>query len=277
MSQQSTPTERRRPGKKAYLLICLFVLVAVSFPFLFIYQTWFGRKLSDADIDAFFADRAKPRHAQQALVQVEERMSRGQNVSRWYPRVVEQASSPSAEMRATAAWVMQFDHSYQPFHEALLKLIHDPQPMVRRNAALGLASFQDAAARPELVTMLRPSTITAPSPGKVKYRLKVGDYVNPGTLVAHIGDSEVRASLPGEVRELDAKDGAVVKAGDPLADLSADQNHVWEALRGLYIVGQPRDLDDVRRYSRPIPGMAQKIQEQAALTAQAIEGRRVTP
>src|SRR5947209_7957847 len=187
MSQQSTPTERRRPGKKAYLLICLFVLVAVSFPFLFIYQTWFGRKLSDSDIDRFFADKAKPRHAQQALVQVEERMSRGQNAARWYPQVVQQASSASSEIRATAAWVMQFDRSYAPFHDALRQLINDPQPLVRRNAALGLASFQDPAARPELLGMLRPSTIAAPAGGTVKYRLKVGDYVNPGTLVAHVG------------------------------------------------------------------------------------------
>ena len=39
-------------------------------------------------------------------------------------------------------------------------------------------------------------------------------------------------------------------SGDPLADLSADQNHVWEALRALYLVGQPSDLEDVERYVR---------------------------
>ena len=114
--------QSRRPGKKAYLLVGLFVVVAVSFPFLFIYQTWFGRKLSDQEIDRFFADKAKPRHAQQALVQVEERMSRHQNATRWYPQIVEQASSPSLEIRETAAWVMQYDRNYAPFHEALLQI-----------------------------------------------------------------------------------------------------------------------------------------------------------
>ena len=54
------------------------------------------------------------------------------------------------------------DRNYAPFHEALLKLIHDPQPMVRRNAALSLAVFGDPAARPELVAMLRPFTVNAP-------------------------------------------------------------------------------------------------------------------
>ena len=271
------PPQSRRPGKKAYLLVGLFVVVAVSFPFLFIYQTWFGRRLTDAQIDEFFADKAKPRHAQQALVQVEERMSRRQNAARWYPQIVEQASSPSLEIRETAAWVMQYDRSYPPFHEALLRLVHDPQPMVRRNAALGLAAFNDDAARPELTVMLRPYTALSPADGIVKYRLKVGEYVNPGTLVAHVGQMEVRSAVPGEVRELDAREGAGVRAGDPLVDLSADKSHVWEALRALYIVGQPEDLEDVQRYTRPAPGMPDYIRQQATYTAEAIEARQGKP
>ncbi len=266
-----------RPGKKAYLLVGLFVVVAVSFPFLFIYQTWFGRKLTDTQIDEFFADRAKPRHAQQALVQVEERMSRHENAARWYPQVIAQASNPNLEIRETAAWVMQYDRAYVPFHEALLRLIHDPQTMVRRNAALSLAAFGDGAARPELVSMLRPYTLTAPAAGILKYRLKLGDYVNPGTLVARVGETEVRSPVPGEVRELDAKDGAAVLAGNPLADLSADKGHVWEALRALYLVGRPEDLDDVERYNRPISGMPENVHQQAALTVQAIQSRNAAP
>lgn len=269
----SKSPESHRPGKKAYLLVCLFVLVAVSFPVLFIYQTSFARKLTDAQIDEYFADRAKPRHAQQALVQVEERMSKHQDASRWYPQIVALASSPSLEIRETAAWVMQSDRSYAPFHDALLRLIHDPQPMVRRNAALALSGFGDAAARPELISMLRPYTIASPASGAVTYRLKVGEYVNPGTLIAHIGAQEVRSPVPGEVRELDAKPGAV-RAGDPLVDLGADQKNIWEALRALYLVGQPEDLDDVARYTRPIPGMPDNIRQQATLTAQAIQERR---
>jgi biotin carboxyl carrier protein len=269
--------QSRRPGKKAYFLVGLFVVVAVSFPFLFVYETWFGRKLTDAQIDEFFADKAKPRHAQQALVQVEERMARHENAARWYPQVALQAASPILEVRETAAWVMQYDRSYAPFHAALLRLIHDPEPMVRRNAALSLAALGDGAARPELVAMLRPYTIATPAGGTLKYRLKLGDYVNPGTLIARAGASEVRSPVPGEVRELDARDGAAVRAGDPLAELSADKGHVWEALRALYIVGQPEDLGDVRRYGHPLPGMPENIQRQAVLTAQAIEARRTAP
>ena len=266
-----------RPGRKAYFLVALVALLLVAFPFVFWYSTWFGRRLSDAQLDEYFADRAHPRHAQHALVQLGERLSAGRNVARWYPQVLAQAHSPNAELRQTAAWIMGQARDYAPFHDALRELIHDPAPMVRRNAALALAALGDEAARPELLAMLRPYTLTAPSAGILHYRLKLGDYVNPGTLVAHIGDAEVRSPLPGEVRSLERREGATVAAGDPLAELSGDRNHVWEALRGLYLVGQPADLDDVRRYLRPVPGIPEVVSRQAAATAQAIESRSAQP
>src|SRR5579871_107412 len=111
-------SDRRRPGRKAYILITLFALLLVLFPFLFWYLTWFGRKLTDTQLDQFFTDKSAPRHIQHALVQVGERMSRHQNVSRWYPNIVAQASSPNLELRQTAAWIMGQDPKYQPFHEA---------------------------------------------------------------------------------------------------------------------------------------------------------------
>jgi len=263
----------KRPGPKAYLLITLFALLLVLFPFLFWYYTWFGRRLSAKDIDEYFADKSKPRHAQHALVQLSDHLARHENVSRWYPSVVQQASSPNLELRETAAWVMGQDSNYAPFHEALLRLIHDPEPMVRRNAAPALATFLDAAARPELVEMLKPYTVQASVAGKLKYRLKLGDYVNPGTLVGHIGDTEVRSAVPGEVRALDRNDGAIVNPGDSLVDLAADPNHVWEALRALVLVGQPQDLEAIQQFNRPAPGIPEKVVKQAAETVEAINSR----
>jgi multidrug efflux pump subunit AcrA (membrane-fusion protein) len=146
--------------------------------------------------------------------------------------------------------------------------------MVRRNAALALANFGDGAARTELLGMLRPYTIVSPQSGTVRYRLKLGEYVNPGTLVARVGSAEVRAPLPGEVLDLTRREGAVAAAGDPLAEISADKEHAWEALRALWSVGQPEDLEAVQRYSRGVPGMPERIQEQAMLTLQAIRARQ---
>jgi hypothetical protein len=262
------------PHKRAYLLVTLFALLLVLFPFLFWYSTWFGRKLSDAEIDRYLADRAKPRHAQHALVQIGERMSRRDPaVARWYPAVVQLSASPRIELRQTAAWIMGQDHNSPAFHEALLRLLHDPQPMVRRNAALALSNFGDPAARPELLAMLRPFTVVSPAAGAAKYRLKLGEYVNPGTLVAHVGSAEVRSPLPGEVRNLDRPTGAIVAPGDPLVELSADKDHVWEALRALWSVGAPEDLEEIQPFARGIPGVPEKVQEQAVLTVRAIRSR----
>ena len=258
-------------------MVAAFALLLVLFPFLFWYETWFGRKLSDAEIDRYFADASKPRHAQHALVQLGERLSRGAHVARWYPDVIRQSASPNLELRQTAAWIMGQDRNYPPFHAALLPLLRDPQPMVRRNAALALAAFRDPAARPELDAMLAPYTIAAPAAGAVRFRLKLGEYVNPGTLVARIGDAEVRSAVPGEVRDLAQRDGAAVRPGDPLVELSPDKDHVWEALRALLLVGEPADLEAVERYTRPMAGMPAVLARQAAETAGAIRARRPSP
>ncbi|HLY16751.1 MAG TPA: HEAT repeat domain-containing protein [Bryobacteraceae bacterium] len=260
--------------QRAYLLITIFALLLVLFPFLFWYGTWFGRKLPDAELDRYLADSGKPRHAQHALVQIGERMSRHDaGVARWYPQVVALAASPHIELRQTAAWIMGQDHTYAPFHDALLKLITDSQPMVRRNAALALSNFGDPAARPELLAMLRPYTLVSPGAGPVHYRLKLAEYVNPGTLVAHVGQTEVRSPLPGEVRDLNRHEGDIIGAGDPLIELSADKDHVWEALRALWTVGTKEDVEEVQRYARGASAMPEKVQEQALLTLRAIQTR----
>ncbi len=217
--------EHKRPGRRAYLLVTLFAFLLVLFPFLFWYATWFGRKLSDRDIDEYLnSAAAKPRQAQHALVQIGERLSRGdQAAKRWYPKVIEASGSPAIELRQSAAWIMGQDHTYEPFHDALRKLLSDSSPMVRRNAALSLSNFHDTAALPELRAMLRPSSISSPVAGRVTFRLKEGEYINPGTLVARVGDAEVRAQLPGEVRALGVPDRHSRGSGDAGKDPAAGQ------------------------------------------------------
>src|ERR1035438_5751720 len=185
--------------QRAYLLITVFALLLVLFPFLFWYGTWFGRKLTDSQISEYLADRAKPRHAQHALVQVGERMARRDpTAARWYPQVVQLAASPLIELRQTAAWIMGQDHTYAPFHEALVKLTTDPQPMVRRNAALALSNFGDPAARPELMAMLRPYTIVSPAPRPPARQPMVRR--NAALALSNFGDPAARPELMAMLR-----------------------------------------------------------------------------
>src|SRR5437879_13668927 len=65
----------------------------VLMPFLFWWNTWFGRHLSDQQLNGYLHDAKKPRHIQHALVQLGERMavqdkSRDAALKQWYPELV---------------------------------------------------------------------------------------------------------------------------------------------------------------------------------------------
>jgi hypothetical protein len=261
----------RPPSRRAYLLVTLVAAALVLLPFWFWYDTWFGRRLGDDAIEEYLGNEERPRRIQQALVQIGERISRGDTgVRRWYPRLIELASHQNGELRQTVAWIMGQDRSHEPFRGALRRLLNDPLPLVRRNAALALAAFRDNSGLPELRGMLRPSVVLAPKSGTVQFRLQLGDYANPGTLLARINGTEVRSELPGPVREHLAKDGATIAKGQPLVSLGADDQHAWEALRALYLVGTRDEIDDARRFLRSSNG---KLAEQAQLTLRKIESR----
>jgi hypothetical protein len=93
-------------------------------------------------------------------------------------------------------------------------------------------------------------------------------------MIGHVGDSEIRSPVPGEVRAFDRPDGdATVHVGDPVVDLGVDPDHAYEALRALYLVGQADDLEDVQRFTRPGAAVTEKVVRQAMLTAEAIQER----
>src|ERR1044072_6702419 len=71
----------------------LFVVV----PFLTWYWTWFGRSLSDEEIEKYLVE-GKPRHAQHALSQIAERIEKGDaDAARWNAKVTGLASNPSPD------------------------------------------------------------------------------------------------------------------------------------------------------------------------------------
>ena len=182
------------------------------------------------------------------------------------------------ELRGMAAWAMGQDNQSPDFHATLIRMLTDLDPMVRRNAALSLVRFADAAGRPELIHMLRPYQLAAPTAGRLQPRLKLDDVVNPGTLLARIAPAEnevfeVRSPLPGTLEAWLAAANEGVQAGQPILRLAPAPEQVWEALRALYLVGEEEDLADVERYARGVSGMPERIQQQAARTAARIRSR----
>jgi hypothetical protein len=252
-------------------LICLM-------PFLFWWNTWFGRKLSDQQLTEYLHDAKKPRHIQQALVQVGERIGRHEaSATRWYADLVRLSADPVEEVRNTDAWVMGQDTSGSGFHDALLKLLSDPSPMVRGNAALSLVRFGDAAGRPQILALLQPAQITAPQSGRILDSDRPGTPIHQNGLIAKLeyGDkqvAEIRSPIPGRIHSV-AGAGASIAAGAEVAVVDPAPDQVWEALRALYLIGEPDDLAAIRPYERELPDVPDHVRKQALETEQAIEKR----
>lgn len=265
---------KRRFSSSWPLLIvaALFVIGA----FLTWYFTWFGRELSPADISTYLVE-SKPRKIQHALLQVQQRIERGDEGARqWYPQLIALANHPETEIRLTLAWVMGFDHRRDEFHETLLNLLKDSEPIVRRNAALALVRFGDNSGRSELLAVFEPYPVKADVAGTLSSSLKPEATVSRAALIARLqtpgSEVEIRSPLPGRVEGPVKESGAVVQAGELILTLRSDEDSIWEALRGLALIGEPEDVQTIQKYLNS-GEIDDHIKEQAALTIQAIENR----
>jgi biotin carboxyl carrier protein len=264
--------------KKLGILLVLAAIASVVVPALFWRGTWFGRPLDDDLLNRYLADTERPRHVQHALSQISDRIARGDpTVKAFQPKVLELAKSPERQVRITAAWVLGQDTDLKEAQGVLREMLADPEPMVRRNAALALVRFGDAAGHDEILAMLRPTPIPSPATGTLKLRLKPDDTVDVDTLLAHVeGPSstlEVRSNVPGRVLKSLAEEGASVEKGAPIYLLASSDDEVFEALRALYLIGRPEDLADVTAASGPGTVVSTRVQQQASLTAESIRGR----
>ena len=268
-------SEARRRGSGPILLLAVLFVAAT---FLAWYFSWFGRGLSDEKITEYLADQQKPRHVQHALLQVQQRIERGDaNVKQWYPQLVTLSGNPETEFRLTVAWLMGFDNKSKEFHDALLKLLQDPEPIVRRNAALALVRFEDHSGREELLSVLRPYALKSPVDGVVASSLQEGATVARRALLARIQQAdgkvvEVRSPLPGKINKVLKANGSQVARDEEVLSLNSDEDSIWEALRALALIGTPDDLQLIQSYAGSAEA-SPRIREQAALTARSISGR----
>jgi biotin carboxyl carrier protein len=265
----------RAPGSGPILILAGLFVAAT---FLAWYFTWFGRELSDADVSKYLADEKNPRHVQHALLQIQQRMERGDATAKtWYPQLIALSGSNETEFRLTVAWLMGFDNSSPQFHEALLKLLKDGEPIVRRNAALALVRFNDASGREELVAILQPFAVKTAASGTIASSLPEGATVARTTLLARVGQPdgkivEIRSPLPGRIQKLLKLNGAQVTEGDEVLSLNSDENSVWEALRGLSLVGTAEDAAIIESYANSTETSA-RVRDQAKNAFDAIKSR----
>ena len=275
-TRQENPIPARRKFPWGMLVVAtLFVII----PFLSWYGSWFGRELSNEQVETYLNDNEKPRNIQHALNQIVERMEKGdQSVKRWYPKITSLAAHTIPQVREFAAWAMGHDNTAEEFHASLLSLLQDENATVRGTAALWLVRFNDASGRPELVRMLRFTTLRAEESGTIELLVKEGLPVASGAPVARIKKDdgqtvEIRAKEAGRVSTLVVTDESRVETGADVMTLSPTIEQVWESLRALYLVGQTEDSPYVERYTRPLPGLPDQVQKQAAETMEAIRSR----
>ena len=281
MNSSDTPPQKSHDGMstRTRLVFYLTAWLIVLLPFLFWWNTWFGRRLPDKQITEYLRDDKRPRHIQHALVQIGERiMRRDTNVAHWYPELVRLSTHPVEEVRNTDAWVMGQDTRGAGFHDALLKMLRDSSPTVRGNAALSLVRFSDASGREQIVALLQPAHLIAPLSGHIIDADRPGTAIHQGGIIAKLGHGheqtmEIRSPISGRIHSIFATTGATVAAGTEIAIVDPSDEQVWEALRALYLVGRAEDLPAVRPYERESRDIPDRVREQALLADQAIRAR----
>jgi len=281
LDDDESPTPQPKAPSRKYPWAILVVLVLLDVTaFLSWYGSWFGRPLSDAKMTEYLHDQNKPRNVQHALEQLVNRIiARDQSATRFYPDVIAAAQYQQAEVRMTAAWVMGQDNTHEDFHSALRPLLQDPSPGVRHNAALGLVRFGDSSGRSELIAMLEPYSVRAASAGVVELIIKEeGIAVAAHGPLARVKQDdgntiEIRAPEASRIESVLVTNSSKVEAGSELMTLGPSTEQVWEALRALYLIGQPEDIPYVQRYTRPVSAIPDWIAKQAAYTVEAIRER----
>ncbi|MFL6334585.1 MAG: HEAT repeat domain-containing protein [Pyrinomonadaceae bacterium] len=271
-STEDDGVRRRRSPWPLAVVAVLFVVV----PFLTWYWTWFGRSLGDEEIGKYLSE-GNPRHAQHALSQIAEAYERGDAAAaRWNAQVTGLASSPSPDVRMTAAWAMGIEHRSEEFRESLARLVADPEPIVRHNAALALVRFGDPRCRPELLAMLRPYTVIAQSEGTALTALTAGSNIKRETLLVRYTVKpnlveEIRSPLPGVIERALIKEGDAWHAGAELFVIAPDFEQTRGALIGLAYFGEPGDVPEIERFAAA--AKSDEIKREAAQTAEAIKRR----
>ena len=163
--------------------------------------------------------------------------------------------------------------------------------MVRGNAALSLVRFGDASGREQIVALLQPEHVFAPSAGRIIDTAHMGTAIHQGGIVAKLqpamppaanspgGESataEIRSPISGRIHSISAPTGETVAAGAEIATVDPGDEQVWEALRALYLIGRVEDLAAIRTYERESRDIPDRIRQQALLADQTIRSRAST-
>ena len=229
-------------SRKATLIATAVAIACVALPFWFWMDTWFGKSLTDAQIEEYLTDTERPRRAQHAIAQKLRAYRGGGRICHGVvPQGAGTLRHELPELRLTVAWLMGDDPLNEEFHRALRVMIEDPHPMVRRNAALALANLATPAGAQKCAPCSSPHRLASEHAGTVMNRLEPGDSFDAGALLVRVQQMARESpwtfarNSPGILdRQLHA-DGDRVDAGEAVTVVRPESTHVLQALLGLYL------------------------------------------
>jgi HEAT repeat protein len=119
--------------------------------------------------------------------------------------------------------------------------------------------------------------VKANASGIIASSLQESATVSRTTLLARIGQAdgkiiELRSPLPGRIQKLLQPNGTQVSEGNDVLSLNSDENSVWEALRGLSLIGTAEDAPAIETYANSTDGSG-RVREQAKNALDAIKSR----
>ena len=271
------PATQNTPLRNRILFLSAVWIIALI-PLFFWHGPWFGRPLSDQQIDSYLHDQ-NPRHVEHAMVQLGERMGRrDQTVEVWYPTLVALADSSDEDIRSTDAQIMAEDSRQPAFHDALRRMLHDGSAAVRNQAALSLVRFSDPLGHDQIVSILQPIIVTAPTDGRILEIAKAGANVSRDENVARLDCNgravEIHAAIAGRIHTVLGHPGENISGNAGLLTMYASTDDLWKALRALAIIGRPDDLPAVESWTGLSPNIPERLRQQAMLTDKLIRERK---
>ena len=95
------------------------------------------------------------------------------------------------------------------------------------------------------------------------------------TLIARIQQStgeivQMRSPLPGKIHKVLKAQATPVAQGEEVLSLNSDENSIWEALRGLAMIGTADESAIIQSYATS-SAVSTRIRDQANLTLKAIQ------
>jgi len=254
------------------------IILVVLVPFLFWYQTWFGRPLTAAQIkDRLVAARDAAtgkdgphnlREAQHALVQLSQRIQSGEDLSALYPLVIALAKHEDPGLRRAVIWMMGYARDNGDVRKALVEALDDSDRLVRFSAALQVAMFDMDKARPILHSALEPAKVESTVAGKLLATTAIDTRLREGMELARVEKDDgavtpVHVPFDGTVTSFAVKPGQPIKVGTVLCTMKPSAALVIPVLKALAWAGDARDLEVIEPYSKLGNGYDRRVMEHA--------------